>query len=148
MVRKIVSCLLGIALMALLTSCAEQIEKDVGSEQSNVSGAAASSEPAQTDEMDEKRLTMETLQELAQKGAQLRWDDFRPYAHQASGEDAFIEWTFTISDAYELKLMGSELNEIPDKVILEKEGDSSIDIRYDDLEAFLRKSNKAEKGNK
>lgn len=83
---------------------------------------------------------MDTVRALAAKGEDLTWSDMEGYPHTDVGSGLII-WAWEVEGGYRLYMGGPSLEELPWYVTLET-GEEGIDLRTDDLEAFLRKMEK------
>ena len=83
-------------------------------------------------------LTMQMLEALAKKGDVLTWEDFTPFDGEDVGSGLYI-MRYDIDERYYV-LVGGVPNEKPLYIMLcdALSADRSIDVRTDDIEAFLR----------
>jgi|GEM_PF-847164 len=86
-------------------------------------------------------MTLDDVRELATKGGDLLFEDLRQYkGANASSSFDYYTMVYTVEGGYRL-VVHSKAEGKPDSVNLEsiwESGGSGIDIRYHDLEAFLR----------
>ncbi|WP_028517758.1 dockerin type I repeat-containing protein [Ruminococcus flavefaciens] len=88
----------------------------------------------------EKKMTLDDVISLSKKGNALDWEDFVIYSGQESGH-GYTEWRFELEDGYTLRVMGESKEKAPEKITLyrndQRKGLEEIDIRTDDVKAFL-----------
>lgn len=86
-----------------------------------------------------KKMTLSDVKELAKKGANLSWADFGPYEAQWSNTGAFCTLFITLEDGFCLSVGGNP-DEPPSIVWFYKDKaiNGFIDIRKDDIEAFIQ----------
>ena len=90
---------------------------------------------------DGKDMTLDDVRALAAKGVGLQFDDLRPYrgANFSSSFDRYV-MVYGVAGGYRLVVHAGQTG-APDSVNLESvwaEGGSGIDIRYNDVDAFLQ----------
>ena len=85
-----------------------------------------------------KRMTLDEVVKLSKKGEALTWSDFEEYAgYKDSNELYSLELTYSLGDGYVL-YVGGDPSEKPTVISLYiSETDHCIDIRTDDVEAFI-----------
>ncbi len=83
-----------------------------------------------------QKLTLDDVVTLAQKGEALTWSDFESYAGQDIGSGIHL-MQYKIDDTYTLKVGGGHLDVPPEFITLESADGRSIDIRTEDVSAFL-----------
>lgn len=90
------------------------------------------------------QLTLAFIKELSQKGDALTWSDFENYNGTEVGSGLYI-LHYPVEDGYYILIGGGSTKENPFYIrLVEQENpDNFIDIRTDDLEAFLNKSQTA-----
>lgn len=85
-----------------------------------------------------KALTLDDVITLSGKGLSLSWEDFKGFVHEDVGSGRYI-WKFLLDEPehYALTIDGNSLNEPPANILLFNEAGDSIEIRTEDIEAFL-----------
>ncbi len=83
-------------------------------------------------------LTLETVKELAKKGAELTWSDFEQYESTETGSGMYI-LAYKVDENYELWIGGGSLEELPMyiRLVSAKNKDTYIDIRTDNIDDFI-----------
>ena len=85
------------------------------------------------------RLTLQKVEQLAQKGMTLTWEDLRPYKGYETGSGLYIV-AYPIDDRY--RLMAGALSpgdtELYYLYLVDTLTDEQIDIRREDVTAFLK----------
>ncbi|MHB1151077.1 MAG: hypothetical protein ACYCWE_02435 [Eubacteriales bacterium] len=86
-----------------------------------------------------EQLTLENVISLSKKGDALMWSDFDSYAHIDTGSGLYIR-VYTIDDTFSVWIGGGSTDEKPMYIYLAagKQGEPRIDIRTDDVEAFIK----------
>ena len=88
----------------------------------------------------EIKMTLDDVILLSQKGNALDWADFQIYSGQESGY-GYTDWVFELEDGYTLRVRGESKDKAPETITLYRndqiKGCEEIDIRTDDVEAFL-----------
>ena len=87
-----------------------------------------------------KKMTLSDVKELAKKGAELSWTDFGQYAAQWSNTGAFCTCFITLEDGFCLSVGGNPAE--PPTIVWfykDKAINGFIDIRKDDIDAFIQK---------
>ncbi|WP_294754101.1 dockerin type I domain-containing protein [uncultured Ruminococcus sp.] len=87
-----------------------------------------------------KKMTLSDVKELAKKGADLSWADFGPYEAQWSDTGAFCTCFITLEDGFCLSVGGNPAE--PPTIVWfykDKAINGFIDIRKDDIDAFIQK---------
>lgn len=83
------------------------------------------------------RLTLAAVQELAErKGELLSWTDFEDYTYTETGSGLYIR-DYPIDGSFSLRIGGGWLDEEPMYIYLNC-GEDFIDIRREDVDAFIR----------
>lgn len=95
-----------------------------------------------------ERLTLQTVQELAERGDELTWSDFEDYEYTDEGSKYGIYiYRFKIDNDYTLTVGGVSLDEKPTSVNLYYDLDSEtsfvdyIDIRTESVYDFINSHN-------
>lgn len=82
-------------------------------------------------------LTLQALQELAEKGENLSWEDFAPYKGNDVGSGLTV-MQYVIDDEYAV-LIGGNPNEKPLYIyLIHKESEEKLDVRSGSVEEFCR----------
>lgn len=102
-----------------------------------VEGTPEGTESTGTEEPGQRQLTLEDVLRLARKGEDLSWEDFEDYAYQDIGSGLFI-YEYEIDERFSLAIGGGSLDSEPMYVHLSA-GEDHIDIRTDDVDAFIEK---------
>lgn len=99
--------------------------------------AGCSNEPDQKSDV----LTLDRVTELAEKGNDLSWDDFAAYESEEIGSGLYI-LHYAIDDNFYLLIGGGSQTDAPMYIRLVRTSDneSYIDIRTDDVQAFLNEA--------
>lgn len=101
--------------------------------------------PADFDAIAERRLTMDAVLLLAQKGSELTWADFDRYAceptgyhFEALGEAPAVLRTYPIDKNYEVVIGGSSTEKAPEYIILRnRDVNAWVDLRTQNAEEFV-----------
>ena len=93
-------------------------------------------EPETTEPTPAKKLTIEDVIALSQKGEALTWDDFAEYESTDIGSGLYV-LQYKIDEEFTLLIGGPDLSIAPLYIYLVKADESSIDIRTEDVEAFV-----------
>ena len=84
---------------------------------------------------------MEKVQELSEKGDKLTWEDVNSYDGESIGFGLYI-MMYPIDDKYKVMIGGTDPNKKPMYIYLvytnSKEDQKRIDIRYGDINKFIR----------
>lgn len=90
------------------------------------------------------QLTLDTIKELSLKGDSLTWSDFENYKGTEVGSGLYIK-QYPVEDGYYILIGGHSIKEAPFYIrLVEQENpDNYIDIRTDEVETFLNKSQSA-----
>ena len=83
-----------------------------------------------------KQLTLDDVIELSSKGDELVWEDLADYIGYETGSGLYIV-TFDIDDNYTLVVGGTGAVGKPSYAHLTYNDDTYIDIRTEDVEAFI-----------
>ena len=83
-------------------------------------------------------MTLNDVVELAKKGNELDWADFKDYNGRDVGSGLYI-WEFTLEDGYVLDVGGST-DKKPIYIILSCNNEKGIDIRTDDVKEYIASS--------
>lgn len=82
-------------------------------------------------------LTLDDVMTLSEKGMSLSWGDFEKFEYEDIGSGRCI-WEFPMAEPeYTLSIQGNSPKEPPMHILLRNEEGDSIEIRVDDIEAFL-----------
>ena len=85
-----------------------------------------------------KRMTLDEVVKLSKKGEALTWSDFEEYAgYKDSNELYSLELTYSLGDGYVLYVGGNPPEDPTVVTLYISETDHCIDIRTDDVEAFI-----------
>ena len=85
------------------------------------------------------KLTLEIIKNLSEKGDKLSWEDFQTYDGGKDIGSGLCIKLYPIDDKYELLIGGGSLKESPMYINLyNKDTKKSIDIRYDDIDKFIK----------
>ena len=91
------------------------------------------------------RLTLAAVQALAeQKGELLSWADFEDYTYTETGSGLYIR-DYPIDGSFSLRIGGGWLDEEPMYIYLNC-GEDFIDIRREDVDAFIRRGQAVQQG--
>ena len=101
--------------------------------------------PADFDAIAERRLTMDAVLMLAQKGSALTWTDFDRYAcepaghhFEALGDTPAVLRTYPIDKNYEVVIGGSSTEKAPEYIILRnRDVNAWVDLRTQNAEEFV-----------
>ena len=86
-----------------------------------------------------KELTIEIVKELAKKGENLMFQDFKEYKGMEIGSGLYI-MEYLINDKFKLVVGGADVTGKPFYALLEKAGvKKGIEIRTEDIEKFISK---------
>ena len=84
------------------------------------------------------KLTLEIIKNLSKKGEEVSWKDFQTYDSKDLGSGLYIK-LYPIDDKYELLIGGGSLEKSPMYITLSnKYTEKSIDIRYEDINKFIK----------
>ena len=90
-----------------------------------------------TSKPEAETLTLDDVIALSEKGLSLSWEDFEKFVHEDVGSGRYV-WGFPMAEPeYTLSIAGNSLNEPPGDILLFNAAGDSIEIRVDDIEAFL-----------
>lgn len=82
-----------------------------------------------------KDMTMKDLIELAKKGSDLDWADFKDYNGRDIGSGLYI-WEYKLEDGYVLDV-GGTTDKKPIYILLSHDDDKGIDIRTNDVKEYI-----------
>ncbi|MDD7516398.1 hypothetical protein [Ruminococcus flavefaciens] len=82
-----------------------------------------------------KDMTLNDVIELAKKGNELDWADFKDYKGRDVGSGLYI-WEFTLEDGYVLDV-GGTTDKKPLYILLSHDDDKGVDIRTNDVEKYI-----------
>ena len=85
-----------------------------------------------------KDMTLKDVIELAKKGNDLDWSDFKDYNGRDVGSGLHI-WEYKLEDGYVLDV-GGDIMTKPMYILLKRNNDKSIDIRTDDVKEYIASS--------
>ena len=92
----------------------------------------------ESDAVDERRLTLDDVVLLAQKGDALTWSDFERYAGQEIGSGLYIV-RYEIDELFEVRVGGMpEVTPMYIYLMVNNEAEDRIDIRTEDVAAFIK----------
>ena len=87
---------------------------------------------------DPGQLTLERVEQLAEKGEALTWSDFEGYAYEEAGSGLYIR-VYDVNEEYYVMVGGPSLEESPLYVRLVSRGDEQyVELREGGLEGFLQ----------
>lgn len=109
--------------------------------------------PADFDAIAERRLSMDAVLMLAQKGSELTWTDFDRYAceptgyhFEALGDTPAVLRTYPIDKNYEVVIGGSSTDKVPEYIILRnRDVNAWVDLRTQNAADFVEAYQPAEK---
>ena len=78
-----------------------------------------------------KNMTLNDVIELAKKGDELDWEDFKCYNGKDVGSGQYI-WEYKFDDGYVLRVIGVT-DKKPDYILLSHNNEKGIDIRTNDV---------------
>ncbi|GAF09373.1 hypothetical protein [Paenibacillus pini] len=78
------------------------------------------------------------VQDLAQSGQDLTWNDFDDYPYEDIGSGLYIR-NYKIDEDYHVSVGGASIEKKPLYIYLVKANGEKIDIRHDDMEQFMLK---------
>lgn len=108
----------------------------VGADDSSISNVGGVEQPANI--IGSKRLSLNEVISLSQKGDKLKWEDFEEYSYIETGSGLYIRY-YEIDDMFSLWIGGTWTDEDPWYFYLHASDawDEGIDIRTSDVEAFI-----------
>lgn len=88
-------------------------------------------------------LTLQKVEQLSQKGMALTWDDLKPYKGYETGSGLYIV-TYPIDHRYRLMAgaLSPDTTELYYLYLVDTLTDQKIDIRQEDVSAFLKEQAK------
>lgn len=89
-----------------------------------------------------KDMTIDDVRELANKGNDLDWSDFRDYNGKDVGSGLYI-WEYKLENGYVLSVGGGDIQKKPDFILLSRNNEKGIDIRTEDIGQFFTAAAKA-----
>ncbi len=142
--RKYIALVLALVCVLGLVGCSDKnMTFDIGEAskmniKSGITGGevniALSSAPAPAP----KKLTLEEVVELSEKGEGLTWSDFEQYAYEDIGFGLYI-YRYDIDSNYELRIGGSPSVEPMYILLVSKANqDNYIDIRTGNVQDFIK----------
>ena len=86
-----------------------------------------------------KDMTIKDVIELAKKGNDLDWADFKDYNGRDIGSGLYI-WEYKLEDGYVLNVGGGDVMKKPIYILLSHDDEKGIDIRTDDVKEYIAAS--------
>ncbi len=86
-----------------------------------------------------KDMTIKDVIELAKKGNDLDWADFKDYNGRDIGSGLYI-WEYKLEDGYVLDVGGGDVMKKPIYILLSHDDEKGIDIRTDDVKEYIAAS--------
>jgi len=142
----IFSCFLTLMFAVGCSSKAEKLKaKEVSAAKPTTENSTLKKpEPQPSTPEKPQKLTLEKVKELAKKGDNLSWKDFKSFEGKEVGSGLYI-MAYPIDDKYAVTIGGGGLESKPKYIYLNynnnAEKEKYIDIRHDDVEKFIN-SNK------
>ena len=85
------------------------------------------------------QLTLERVEQLAEKGEALTWSDFEGYAYEEAGSGLYIR-IYDVNEEYYVMVGGPSLEESPlyVRLVSRDDGEQYVELREGGLEGFLQ----------
>ena len=141
----ILSCFLTLMFAAGCSSKAEKLKaKEVSAgNPATVNPDPKKPEPQPSTPEKPQKLTLEKVKELAKKGDNLSWADFKSFEGKEVGSGLYII-AYPIDDKYAVTIGGGGSEEKPMYIYLiynnNAEKENRIDIRHDDVDKFIKEN--------
>ncbi|WRS26810.1 immunoglobulin-like domain-containing protein [Oscillospiraceae bacterium MB08-C2-2] len=91
-----------------------------------------------TPKAESKTLALEDVLSLSEMTLALSWEDFEAFSHKDASAEKH-RWEFPMAEAeYSLFIEGENMDDPPEHIVLLRSTGESIDIRVEDVQAFLK----------
>lgn len=145
--KKYIAFPLALVFIFSLAGCAQKMDSDKPAI-THINNSAATADITHYTvgkATQEEQLTLTKVKQLAEKGEDLSWDDFKQYKHEDVGSGLYI-FRYDIDEKYCLMIGGGKIQAPPMYMRLIYKGDDNksmdseayIDIRTEDVDNFIK----------